>query len=227
MPRLAAPKDRLYLIALELFSQRGFAGVSVREICAAAGIRESSLYNHYPSKQALLDRAILEMAEYMESPMLLERQPDTWAELGLRALLQGGVSLFLSAWGKPRLRQLWMALSHEQYGNPAVAALMNREQANRIAYTTDMFQALMDAGRMLPGSPRLLAMLYVHAVSSCKLEYVLRLHHGMEPEAHALKLRELADHFADLWEARPGRRRRTNPPHPGRKTPINGDRHDH
>lgn len=202
MPRIDAPRDRLYRIALERFSQWGFAGVSVRDICAAAGIRESSLYNHYPSKQALLDRAIQEMAEYMESPHLLERQPEVWAGQGLRGLLQGGVSLFLEAWGgKPALRQLWMTLSQEQYRLPAVAELMNREQAYRIAATTDMFQALMDAGRMKPGDPGLLATLYVHAMSSCKLEYVLRLHHGMDPEAHAQAMRQLAGHFADLWEA--------------------------
>lgn len=201
MPRIDSPKDSLYLVALDLFSQRGYSGVSVREICAAAGVRESSLYNHYPSKQALLDRAIRDMAEYMESPKLLERQPETWSALGLRDLLQGGISLFLSAWGdKPFLRQLWMALAQEQYRLPEVASLMNREQANRIEYTTDMFQALMERGCMNPGAPRLLATLYVHAMSSSKLEYVLRLHHGMDPQSHAVVMRQIADHFADLWE---------------------------
>lgn len=201
MPRQEDTRDRLYLTALEMFSRKGFGGVSIREICAAAGIRESSLYNHYPSKQALLDRALQEMAAYMESPRLLERQPSIWAEKDLRTLLVGGVAISLEAWSDGRLRQLWMALSHEQYSNPSVAELMNREQENRISYTTEMFQSLMAAGRMKTGHPRKLASLYVHAMSSLKLEYVLKLHHGLDPEGHALIIRQLAEHFADLWES--------------------------
>jgi len=201
MPRQEDTKDRLYLTALEMFGRKGFGGVSIREICAAAGIRESSLYNHYSSKQALLDRALEEMAAHMESPRLLERQPGIWAKQGLRALLVGGVSMSLEAWRDGRLRQLWMALSHEQYRNPSVAELMNREQDNRISYTTAMFQSLMAEGRMKSGHPQKLASLYVHAMSSLKLEYVLKLHHGMDPEGHAGNIRQLAEHFADLWES--------------------------
>lgn len=200
MPRQVATKDRLYAIALELFGRKGFGAVSIREICAAAGIRESSLYNHYPSKQALLDRAIEEMGAYMHSPELFERKKAAWSSLGLRDLLKGGVARSLEAWNNEHLRQLWMVLSHEQYQSEPVAALLNREQENRIAYTTDMFSHLMAAGRMRPSDARLLAATYVHAMSSLKLEYVLRLHHGMNPEGHARLIHQLAETFSAQWQ---------------------------
>ena len=40
--------------ALRLFSERGYAAVSMRELAAAVGVRQGGLYNHFPSKQALL-----------------------------------------------------------------------------------------------------------------------------------------------------------------------------
>ena len=45
---------RLLEVALETFGQRGFHGVSVRELATAAGIRPSSMYAHLASKEALL-----------------------------------------------------------------------------------------------------------------------------------------------------------------------------
>src|SRR5438552_2192791 len=45
---------RLLEEALVLFGQRGFHGVSVREIADASGIRASSLYAHLESKEELL-----------------------------------------------------------------------------------------------------------------------------------------------------------------------------
>lgn len=38
-------KEKIVETALDLFSQRGYDGVSVRDIARAVGIRESSLYN--------------------------------------------------------------------------------------------------------------------------------------------------------------------------------------
>lgn len=50
---------RLLEVALVEFGQRGFHGVSVREIAAAAGIRASSVYAHLESKEQLLFQLML------------------------------------------------------------------------------------------------------------------------------------------------------------------------
>lgn len=41
--------------AIELFSKKGCNGVSMREIAKGVGIRESSIYNHYKSKDEIID----------------------------------------------------------------------------------------------------------------------------------------------------------------------------
>ena len=52
-------KQRILEKSLELFSTKGYDSVSVGEIAKAVGIKAPSLYNHFPSKQAIFD-AILE-----------------------------------------------------------------------------------------------------------------------------------------------------------------------
>jgi AcrR family transcriptional regulator len=195
-------RERLFDISLDLFGRRGYGSVSIREICREAGIRESSFYNHYPSKQSLLERVITEVGAYMHSPRLLERQPECWSRMSLAELLDGGISLFMEGWSHVRLRRLWIVLSHEQYRSDAVAVLMANEQAFRIACTAEMFQSLMTTGRMRADDPRRAATLYVHAISSLKLEYVRNLHHDQDVSVLARLMREVAAHFAEQWAPR-------------------------
>lgn len=65
-------KQRILEKSLELFSTKGYDAVSVGEIAKAVGIKAPSLYNHFPSKQAIFD-AILETtsAHYQKTPLRL------------------------------------------------------------------------------------------------------------------------------------------------------------
>lgn len=40
------------------FADKGFAGTSVRDVAAAAGMQSASLYNHFPSKEAMLHELV-------------------------------------------------------------------------------------------------------------------------------------------------------------------------
>jgi AcrR family transcriptional regulator len=51
---LSAGQRKVLQACLELFADQGFAASSVREIAAAAGMQSASLYNHFPSKDAML-----------------------------------------------------------------------------------------------------------------------------------------------------------------------------
>ena len=51
-------KQKIIETALTLFSERGYDAVSVGEIAEAVGIKAPSLYNHYPSKQAIFDAIV-------------------------------------------------------------------------------------------------------------------------------------------------------------------------
>jgi AcrR family transcriptional regulator len=58
-PRPASTRERILREASSLFAQRGYAGTSTRDIAAAVGIRQPSLFHHFPSKAAIAD-ALLE-----------------------------------------------------------------------------------------------------------------------------------------------------------------------
>jgi AcrR family transcriptional regulator len=55
----AAPEDEILVAAGRLFAKQGFAATSTRQIAAAAGLRQPSLFHWFASKDAILD-ALLE-----------------------------------------------------------------------------------------------------------------------------------------------------------------------
>ena len=48
-------KEQILYEALTMFAKNGFEAVSMRDIGAAVGIRESSIYKHYSGKKAIMD----------------------------------------------------------------------------------------------------------------------------------------------------------------------------
>ena len=54
-------KERIFDVALDLFSKKGYDSVSLREIAEEVGIKKSSIYSHYPSKEAIL----MDIFEYL------------------------------------------------------------------------------------------------------------------------------------------------------------------
>ncbi|MFD6068860.1 MULTISPECIES: TetR/AcrR family transcriptional regulator [Amycolatopsis] len=68
--RSARPRDRkaqLAGLAAELFRARGFHGVGINDIAAAAGITGPALYRHFSDKQAVLSYVVLSGIDDMEA----------------------------------------------------------------------------------------------------------------------------------------------------------------
>ena len=47
-------KEKIFDASLDLFSKKGYDSVSLREIAEEVGIKKSSIYSHYVSKEAIL-----------------------------------------------------------------------------------------------------------------------------------------------------------------------------
>lgn len=52
-------RQQLLDAAAHLFAQRGFNGVSIEELGAAAGVSGPALYRHFPSKEAMLGELLI------------------------------------------------------------------------------------------------------------------------------------------------------------------------
>jgi AcrR family transcriptional regulator len=62
LPTTLSTRDRLIHAASDLFRQRGYAGVGIAQILAAAGAPKGSLYHHFPNGKADLALATADWA---------------------------------------------------------------------------------------------------------------------------------------------------------------------
>src|SRR6476469_2045809 len=51
-------REKILRAALEQFAQNSFHGTSMREVAKAVGVRESALYHHFKSKDAILSALV-------------------------------------------------------------------------------------------------------------------------------------------------------------------------
>jgi AcrR family transcriptional regulator len=66
--RSDARQEQLIDIAIRLFARKGYEGTSLRDIADEAGITKAALYYHFPNKEALYERIVLEsMQRLVES----------------------------------------------------------------------------------------------------------------------------------------------------------------
>lgn len=71
MTQIPDTRERIRVEGAALFSRKGFNGTSMSELAEAVGITKSSLYHHFPSKQALLSE-IIERTVKRVTPLVQE-----------------------------------------------------------------------------------------------------------------------------------------------------------
>ncbi|GAB4009899.1 TetR/AcrR family transcriptional regulator [Nocardioides ultimimeridianus] len=52
------PRERILAAAITTVAERGFGGLTVKEVAHAAGIKAPGLYSHFPSRDAILTEAV-------------------------------------------------------------------------------------------------------------------------------------------------------------------------
>jgi AcrR family transcriptional regulator len=114
-------RDRLLFTAAELFTKRGYAATSVREIVEGAGVTKPILYHHFGSKEGIFHALIRKMEQELEMVLLTVRQEPGGALEQLRAL---GHALVRSVEDfRPEVRLLHALYYGPSEGTPEVSLL--------------------------------------------------------------------------------------------------------
>jgi len=88
-------KQRIFDVSVELFSQKGYDAVSLREIAAEVGITNAAIYNHFNSKEAILDDIFSVFQRKLNGYLLKKEQVDRCIETDTpRQLLERCIGRF-------------------------------------------------------------------------------------------------------------------------------------
>lgn len=113
-------KDRILDVSIDLFSKFGYDGVSIRQIASEVGIRESSIYNHYPNKQSILNAILDYYVEEMVSDEIPLEQASINLDRGFDYFYNAGSDAFLSKLEEDRMMKITRLMLIESYHNDDV-----------------------------------------------------------------------------------------------------------
>lgn len=166
-------KKKILDKALELFAAQGYDSVSVGEIAQAVGIKAPSLYNHYPSKQAIFDAIVEATAKQYEADtdkadihvQNSTQDVPVFTAITEEALFEKVKQIFGYSLHNETISRFRKMMTIEQFRSPELAALYSRRYTERLVeYHAGIFRALIAAGEIMAADPETLAMMYVSPV---------------------------------------------------------------
>lgn len=160
-------KERILISSLELFAQKGYSGVSVRDIAKVVGVRESALYKHYKNKQDILD-SIMELMKgritkaYQENQIpevVTENVAEAYGALTDEMLCQMTWNLFQLYVKDPIVANYRKLLMREQFSNEqAAGAYFEIYLSGVVKRQAQTFKKLIDGGLFREENPETIAL---------------------------------------------------------------------
>lgn len=166
-------KQRILEKALELFSAKGYDSVSVGEIAKSVGIKAPSLYNHFPSKQAIFDAIVQSTAAQYKADtdkidihvQDVQKDIPIFTEITADTLFEKVRQIFEYSLHNETISRFRRMMTIEQFRSSELAALYSERYAERILnYHADIFRALIASCEITEEDPDALAMMYVAPV---------------------------------------------------------------
>ena len=164
-------REKILWQALRLFATKGYGGTSVREITTAVGIQESSLYNHFKSKQDLLNAIVdygwqraKEFFDCRKLPFRTQDDLSPFFQTGAafeQAVLQT-FSYFFEDEYNVLFRRLLLLCQYEDERIQRLYRTIFQEYF--ITFQTQLFSKLMEAGKLRKADPAATARLFYGTV---------------------------------------------------------------
>ena len=172
-------------VASALFSSRGYAATSMRDIAGALDLRGASLYAHIPSKEAVLAAIVEEAASAFHAAVRPVAERPGLAAERLREMIAAHVRVVTG--GRERAKVFlfeWSFLGEER------RAAVTRSRAAYQAYFERVLAEGAAAGELAAPDPELAAIFILSAMNA--------MAHWYRPDG-ALGPDALAERYADLF----------------------------
>lgn len=148
--KTAEKRQNIIDIAAEIFRESGFEGTSMSAICARVGGSKATIYNYFPSKEALFFEIMFQSAETEFDAVLAALDPQ--AEDLVESLQRFGIQ-FLSFLYSPQIQgQRRLAISAS--GRSDLGRQMYERGVMRSErLIADFLQGAMERGKLRPADP--------------------------------------------------------------------------
>lgn len=110
-------KEKIFEVSVNLFSEHGYDGVSIRQIAHEVGIKESSIYNHYKSKEDILDSILQYYIFEMTRDEIPVEKANENLDVSMDYFYREGLELYKSKLSEPKMMKITRIILVEAYHN--------------------------------------------------------------------------------------------------------------
>jgi AcrR family transcriptional regulator len=172
--KMTTTKQKIFDVAVDLFSQKGFNGVSVREIARNVGIKESSLYNHYQNKDDILTKILdYYQAEIKKTSLSEEYLEEKISAIPAQEFWEKGLANFQRATQTPIIQKISKIVMLEMFRDERARDIALKELFTRQQKLAETIFSLMQKKELIKQNldPKFLATEYTYGLLAMQFEY--------------------------------------------------------
>jgi len=194
-------KAKIVETAVALFARHGYNAVSVRDIAKEVGIKDSSIYSHFASKNELLEAIVAHFRqEFLASIPATENLNHLFDVCSPREFFGKGFALFQKRVENPVLAQTYLVLMRERHDDNQAAAAWKSHEEHVIAYVAEALRILIARNLIAPRDPLSLAYLYEYPILHLVAEYIPKLCRGESTKDIETRVAQHQEFFLSLLE---------------------------
>lgn len=153
-------KELILEKSIELFAENGYRAVTIRQIAAAVGIKGSSIYNHFKSREEILE-GILQLHKESSNSFygdLSRGKLEDDEKMTVEEFLVAAMNRSISFISMPQMEKIFRILSNEQLNNEKIRDFFKNEyiKNTRLAIAM-MFNRLKELGKIRDDDSEFLA----------------------------------------------------------------------
>lgn len=170
-------KEEIIYATLELASAKGMQGVSMSQIADKVGIKAPSLYNHFKSKDEIIQemyRFLRENAQKGNGQQLVDFA-ESLSKKSLEDVLMGSLSAYIGLISDKNMLQFFKVLYSERSTNPTAAKIMVEETERMLSQSRNLFYALAVHGKIKNQDADMAAMTYsltIHSLIDYRMDMI-------------------------------------------------------
>ena len=123
---MTSTKQAILDVSLDLFSTNGFEATSIGQIADSVGIRKSSLYSHFESKQEILDTLIADISVQFEKGATFFRKGEDLGEDPVKTVVDRVREQIRFVLHDSRISKVRKLMIIEQFRNPQISDLQTK-----------------------------------------------------------------------------------------------------
>jgi AcrR family transcriptional regulator len=148
-------KERLFETALNLFSEKGFKATSIRDITRETGVTVSSFYNHFKSKDELLQAVYDHYTSlYIDSEQAEPDYDKLLDQLSLTDIFTHLTKQYIESMQNEKLMKLTRIIVMEQYTNETAGEIAFKDRRRLLSSMETLFVLLGKKGLIQSKDPQ-------------------------------------------------------------------------